>query len=207
MKARLFSYKLAHDSGFAPNPFHGFMTLANCKPQIRKSKKVGDWVAGFTSKQLNKDSAGNERLVYLMRVTDKIDYSEYWNNSKYSCKKPSPYFENEFGIAGDNIYRPDGNNGFIQIENKNHGKDAMSHDLGGQYVLVSDEFYYFGESPIIIPKEFRPSIPKGQSSQGNRTHDIFLAENFIHFIQLNYHKGIHNMPHFWSKSLKNESNT
>ncbi len=203
MKARLFSYKLANDSGFAPNPFHGFMTLANCKPQIRKSKKVGDWIAGFTSKQLDKDTAiGKEKLIYLMLVTDKIDYDEYWNNPKYSCKKPSTEFEKNIGIAGDNIYMPDGSNGFIQIENKNHGKDAISRDLRGQYILVSEKFYYFGDSPIEIPKEFRPSIPKGQSSQGSRTHDNFLAENFINYIQSKYSEGIHSMPHRWSKSNK-----
>mgnify|MGYP005847603867 CR=1 FL=1 len=199
MRARLFSYKLANDSGFAPNPFHGFLTLANCKPQIRRSKKIGDWIAGFTSKQLNNDAVGEEKLIYLMKVTNKIDYNEYWNNPKYSCKKPNTEFENNIGIAGDNIYKPDGFNRFLQIENKNHGKDAITHDLGGQYVLISEEFYYFGESPIEIPSEFRPSIPKGQSSQGNRTHDNFLAESFIHFIQSNYSEGINNMPHLWSK--------
>ena len=33
----IFSYVITHDSGFAPNPFGGFLTLATCKPKIRKS--------------------------------------------------------------------------------------------------------------------------------------------------------------------------
>ena len=49
---RLFSYKMTHDSGFAPNPFGRTLTLATCKPQIRLHKSVDDWIAGFTSRTL-----------------------------------------------------------------------------------------------------------------------------------------------------------
>ena len=42
---RLFAYKMTHDTGFAPNPFWGCLTLATCKPKIRESKRPGDWVA------------------------------------------------------------------------------------------------------------------------------------------------------------------
>ena len=33
----LYSYTVAADTGFAPNPFHGFCTLACCKPGIRRT--------------------------------------------------------------------------------------------------------------------------------------------------------------------------
>src|SRR5712671_5339411 len=33
---RLYSYVVARDFGFAPNPFFGVCTLATCKPDIRK---------------------------------------------------------------------------------------------------------------------------------------------------------------------------
>jgi hypothetical protein len=74
----LFSYKLTHDTGFAPNPFFGILTLATCKPCIRKSKEEGDWIAGFTSQQLCGDLAGEEKLVYLMEVNEKIPFSRYF---------------------------------------------------------------------------------------------------------------------------------
>jgi Nucleotide modification associated domain 2 len=41
----VFSYVVTHDKGFAPNPYFGFLTLATCKPQIRKSARVGDWLS------------------------------------------------------------------------------------------------------------------------------------------------------------------
>jgi len=45
----LFCYKQTHDTGFAPNPFHGHCPLTTCKAGMRRSKCVGDWIAGFTS--------------------------------------------------------------------------------------------------------------------------------------------------------------
>ena len=46
-----FRYKLEHDYGFAPNPFHGTLSLATCKGQIRKNKhlQIGDWIIGLGS--------------------------------------------------------------------------------------------------------------------------------------------------------------
>ena len=49
MPRSLFSYVVRYDSGFAPNPFHGFCTLATCKPGIRAHANVGDWVVGTAS--------------------------------------------------------------------------------------------------------------------------------------------------------------
>ena len=46
---RLFTYVITEDGGFAPNPFHGVLTLNCCKPEIRKQAEVGDWVAGNTA--------------------------------------------------------------------------------------------------------------------------------------------------------------
>jgi len=34
---KVYSYIVAYDSGFAPNPFHGICTLACCKPTIRRT--------------------------------------------------------------------------------------------------------------------------------------------------------------------------
>lgn len=63
--ARLYSYTITHDTGFAPNPFWGWCTLATCKPQIRRTAQVGDWIAGLSPK-----ATGN-RLVYAMQVSER----------------------------------------------------------------------------------------------------------------------------------------
>jgi len=62
---KLFSYIVASYSGFAPNPFGSYCTLAVCKPRIRNSAKVGDWIVGITPKKLD------NKLVYAMQVKKK----------------------------------------------------------------------------------------------------------------------------------------
>ena len=49
---RAYIYVVARDFGFAPNPFHGFLTLATCKPHIRKDAQVDDWVVGMGGSRL-----------------------------------------------------------------------------------------------------------------------------------------------------------
>ncbi len=207
---RLFTYKMTHDTGFAPNPFHGILTLANCKPYMRKTKNTGDWIAGFSSKELNNDDVGYERLVYLMKVTARIEYREYWNNTLYKLKKPNNLSSNIIERAGDNIYKPTIKNAklytdFVQIENCNHTveKDQKS-DLNGVNVLVSNLFYYFGLSPLIIDKKIRPNVPKGPTTYGYKTPNE-IAKKFIMSIKEKYPKGIINMPHKWPKKYKNAS--
>ena len=43
---KLYSYIVARDFGFAPNPFYGFCTLATCKPKIAKDRygwRLDNW--------------------------------------------------------------------------------------------------------------------------------------------------------------------
>ena len=67
---RLFSYVVAHDGGAAPNPFWGVCTLVICKPKIRQSAEVGDWIAGTAPK--SSPRAGG--LIYAMKVTKEDDH-------------------------------------------------------------------------------------------------------------------------------------
>src|SRR5215472_8962351 len=74
--ATLFSYCIPFDNGAAPNPFWGLCTLAVCKPSIRRSAKVGDWIVGTGS--VNSpigDISG--KVVYAMLVTEKMTMKEY----------------------------------------------------------------------------------------------------------------------------------
>lgn len=186
----LISYKMTNDSGFAPNPFHGFLTLANCKPGIRKSgrRKIGDWIAGFTSSELNGDSVGEERLVYLMKVTDIVTYEEYWNNPKYKVKKPKLKLARIKNKAGDNIYKPLIRNAklpghFKQIPNKFHFIKNKKDDLSGLNVLISKYFFYFGCKPLIIDNSIKPSIPPSQHPYGYKTKDQEIAKAFVDFVK------------------------
>jgi len=219
---RLFSYKLTHDTGFAPNPFFGFLTLANCKPLIRRHKIIGDWIAGFTSDKLCGDNIGDERLIYLMHITNKITYYEYFNAQKYKIKIPDLQHNDFIYKSGDNIYSPLNEYDYslenvTTIKNMNHWDfkndcECMKNkikDLPGIYVLISDDFYYFGKNAIVIDKQIRPDVPFGMAAHGVQTKNINKAIQFIEFIKNNYKKGIHGIPHMWPQndiSWKNENN-
>jgi hypothetical protein len=202
---RLFSYKMTNDSGFAPNPFFGVLTMATCKPGMRKSKRRGDWIAGFTSKKLCGDEIGEERLVYLMQVTGKIPISDYFSHPDFQKKIPDLSHDVFVHKAGDNIYKPHVD-GFTQLENKNHTDEHVGHDLSGEYVLISTRFYYFGREslafgngPQQIPRDLRPKIPTNQTAQGDLTHDSERAEKFINFVTSRYEVGVHSAPHKWPR--------
>ncbi len=207
---RLFSYKMTHDTGFAPNPFKGFLTLANCKPKIRKYRQPKEWVAGFTSVGLNGDSVGREKLVYLMEITNKVDYYEYWTNPNYECKKPKSGYVTIENKAGDNIYRPNANAPlhFEQIEETKHHKEEslQKRDLGGEYTFISNHFFYFGSSPIDISKCVqKPHIPEGICPHGLITDN---AQAFISFVEKKAKKkhciqpGIYAFPHKWENKVE-----
>jgi hypothetical protein len=60
MDKKLYRYIVDHDTGFAPNPYHGYCTLATCKQTIRKTVRIGDWILGLSSK-----NSGN-KIIYAM---------------------------------------------------------------------------------------------------------------------------------------------
>src|SRR5262249_41652658 len=73
---RLFSYTIRIDDGTAPNPFRGMCSLAICKPAIRRTAQIGDWIAGLGSKRApSGDLSG--RLVYAMQVQEVLSLREY----------------------------------------------------------------------------------------------------------------------------------
>jgi hypothetical protein len=214
----LFSYKMTHDSGFAPNPFGGVLTIATCKPQIRLYKNRGDWIAGFTSGTLNGDSVGQERLIYLMQVEDKLTFADYFCDPSYNYKIPrlpksaGPDAGSQkrscepkrltsarpaILMAGDNIYEPLPGGGFKQVPNRNHNERHKEHDLSGEFVLLSLKFVYFGSDAIVIPHEVRPSIPAGQSGHGSRTHDEDRARRFIEYVFSHSRSGVLAAPQDW----------
>ncbi len=147
---RLYSYILRLDTGFAPNPFHGFCTLATCKPRIRKTANVGDYVIGTGSNSKNRQGF----LVYAMRITEVLSLDEYWRDHRFQSKKPQ-----EAGCwkeaCGDNVYSWDPlTNEWIQDEASYHCDYGPCHDARTDRVLISEDFIYWGGDGPPIPPEF-----------------------------------------------------
>lgn len=183
---RLYSYKMARATGFAPNPYFGVLTLATCKADLRRTVRLGDWIAGWTSKSLAgcRDEVGQERLVYLARVAKKLTYAEYWE--RYPEKRPAVEKPADCAYHGDNIYEPDKQQpGNFKLHRCSQHKDHIKkcRDLQGEYVLICEEFYYFGpKKPLGVSADVRPGVPKGQSRYGTLTED---ASPFVGYVRKN----------------------
>lgn len=190
---RLFSYKQTDDTGFAPNPFHGVCTLATCKADMRLKKRVGDWIAGFTSAGLNGDPVGEERLIYLMQVAAKVTFDEYYRAPEFAEKIPPRGATGGEAAVGDNIYYLEGGS-VRQVRNISHGSSLIDDDARGEYVLVGRRFYYFGSKPLVVPRTVRPTIPTAQAGSGWLTHDKARAKAFIDFVDARG-QGVHAPPH------------
>lgn len=159
----LHSYVLKHDSGFAPNPFHGVCTLATCKPRIRRDAEVGDWVIGTSSKRYAEDGY---YLVYAMKVTrEPITFAEYHQTPEFEDKKP--HGPDPEGWRGDNIYRPV-EDGYEQVDNPSHGPSEVEHDLSTDRVLVSDRFLYLGREMLPLPDKLEFVANAGNPGRKNQ---------------------------------------
>lgn len=155
---KLYSYVITRDFGFAPNPFYNICTLATCKPDIRRTAEVGDIIVGIGSGA--KKSKFKNKIIYVMKVQEKLTYDQYWNDQRFQCKKP--YMNgSKKQMYGDNIYHTDLISNTIIQEDSHHSLengvtnwDNYNRDVPGKYVLISDEFWYWGSNPINIPQDF-----------------------------------------------------
>ncbi|MEZ9294639.1 hypothetical protein BCV09_08835 [Vibrio cyclitrophicus] len=151
-KSNLYAYAITRDFGFAPNPFHGSCTLATCKPRVRKSAKVGDWVLGIGGAKLK---SVRRKCIVLMKVTEKMSFNDYWNEPRFSIKKPARN-GSHVQMLGDNIYHQDDNNQWVQEDSHHSNADGsinlvnLRTDTRSDQVLISSHFYYFGNEAIDV---------------------------------------------------------
>lgn len=179
------SYIITRDFGFAPNPFQGVLTLATCKPRIRKSAQVGDYLLGNSPKSL-----GN-RLIYMAKVGEITTFDNYWNDPRFQNKKP--VMNGSFKtLYGDNIYhREDGE--WIQADSHHSGVNGLvnlanlNKDTGiTDRVLICNEFFYFGASMIDIAKDFPSCL---HYHIGHRNVPEEECKRLWNFLKENYPEG------------------
>lgn len=151
--SHLYVYVIARDFGFAPNPFHGVCTLATCKPGIRKSATVGDWILGVGGKGLG---LAHRKCILLMKVSEKVSFQDYWDDPRFSLKKPCRNGSN-VKMIGDNIYHKNASSEWVQEDSHHSNADGSVHQINldrdtgtSESVLISRYFFYFGEKAIPV---------------------------------------------------------
>lgn len=198
-----FRYKMDHDYGFAPNPFHGVMSLATCKgTQVRNNShlQVGDWVVGLGSVAM-----GNlGRIIYVMQVEEKITFDQYWEDPRFQIKKPI-INGTLVQMYGDNAYHTV-KNIVIQepcahsLDDGSVNEEHLRRDSEGKYVLLSKHFYYFGDRCPLIPEEFSYI---NNDSRGTKFLDLHNEDAkinaFVNWLDDTYGVGIHGDPCNWKE--------
>jgi hypothetical protein len=180
-------YVVARDFGFAPNPFHGTCTLATCKPGIRSTAQVGDWVVGMGGGRLR----ATGRCIFAMQVSDKITFEEYWSSPIYLDKKPVRNGSSKM-LVGDNIYHREPKSQKWQQADSHHSHpdgspnlENLGRDTKCDKVLISRHFWYFGNTAPKVPPDIITSIGF-KNGVGHRVYDYGRCAHLLEWLNKNF---------------------
>jgi hypothetical protein len=200
----LFSYVVRYDSGFAPNPFYSYCTLATCKPDIRRAAQVGDWILGSGSASASVKRGGH--LVYAMRVTEVMSFDAYSKDPRFEAKKPFRRGSRKQS-CGDNIYfrtstraKWQQRDSFHSMSNGSPNTKHIARDTSVNRILVSQDFIYMGGLGPIIPKSLRDRSGKSICKQGigrSRFDDPLLLTRFEEWVRTLGPGGYQGPPQEW----------
>jgi hypothetical protein len=202
---RLYSYVVARDFGFAPNPFYGCCTLATCKPVLRRTAQVGDWVIGTGSATRKRDGY----LVYAMLVAETLTFDDYWDDARFRGKRPNLQGSKKQAF-GDNIYHRAGGNGAWHQADSHHSlKDGSANernivnDTQTDKVLIATDFVYFGSEGPQIPNSLRAADGEDVcAARGHKNNfSSSLVTDVVAWIRSLEVHGYAGMPLDWSRSL------
>ena len=186
------------DNGGAPNPWFNVCTLAICKPKIRKHAQIGDYIVGFGSKN-DYSIDKSDHIIYIMKVTQKLTYHQYYQFCQNNLKNKIPNSRNKLG---DCIYFLK-NKKYNQIKNQYHDNSCYSKDISSDYVLLSDDFLYFGRESIKVKNSLRNIIIKYQGHK-SISNQPYLQEFEEWFIDLKHQYASKNkiigQPHYYYKN-------
>ena len=185
---RLFSYCIPVDDGAAPNPYWGICTLTICKPVIRRTAEVGDWIIGVGSKRMKRSKGGSyeKRLVYAMKVTEIMSLEEYdkFCTRKLSKKIPDLESKDYRRQVGDCQY--DYSDEYASQRPGVHSRKNRAKDLRGENSLLSKHFYYFGNKAEKIPFRFWELCRQGQGHQLQKNDKV--KEAFVKWLTNKFEK-------------------
>ena len=183
--ASVYLYAVTYDLGFAPNPFGGLCTIACCKPGIRATAQIGDWVVGMTGVRTKLAL----RCVFGMVVSGETTFDDYWTGSDYRSRRPVRNGTPK-KLVGDNIYhRESAASPWLQ-ENSVHSRlDGTqcplntAHDTRINRVLVSDRFVYFGALAPAMPQSIREKIGYHKNPRDRRRYDAVEAKPLLDWLE------------------------
>ena len=152
----IFSYKITYDTGAAPCIQNNLFSLAICKPKIRKCAKIGDYIIGFYANSISQ----NNYMAYIAKITDKKTFKEYY---KTHSERTDCIYDDQLNL----------------LKNTFHETCHTECDLNGEFILLSNDFIYFGDKNIQISEPFKCMIPnRGHFSKKNQPNEPKITDYF-----------------------------
>ncbi|MGJ0319156.1 hypothetical protein NG767_10480 [Aliarcobacter cryaerophilus] len=177
MKIKYLFYKMTHDSGFAPNPFGKYLTLAACTPNHSKSRiDVGDYIIGVESKSLasqrhniNLEKEVEQSIIYIAKINEIKTLNEYFHDKRFDYKKvkhDSTWKEK----MGDNVYYCE----------KQVWKWIRGHQHDWEKEKQKEEqFFHIDKLEYIFRHRYKNGYDSLiQDINGDR---VFISEDFMYF--------------------------
>jgi hypothetical protein len=167
-KPDIYVYKIVVDSGGAPCVSSNLLSLALCKPKIRKTAGKNSFVFGFGGKGYK------ERLIYIARVIAKLEGDTYYRRRKYARRPDCIYREKDD--------RPVRKTSAKYHVNSDHRKKDVGFHFENAFVLLSDDFRYLGRKGTDDYKKGYPTITRliEDLTQGHRRyHSAKLREELM----------------------------
>ena len=172
---RTYLYKLTSDRGGAPcalAPELGvdpLLTLAICKPAIRRTAQPGDRILGITSHALaHRDGYPLLSIIYAATIAEGLDAREYFHGESVFASRPDCIYE---------FHQQNGTASHIGRTRLHRGEEHILKDLGrypyyrNGRVLLAREFRYFGAEAVKIPARLHLLQAAAESlGQGHRVY-------------------------------------
>lgn len=152
---RAYRYILTHDSGMAPCPDGGLISLATCKPVIRRVARPGDWVLGFRPGSLERGL-----MLWAGKVAEKMSHGEY---------------QQRHGNRSDAVYRMGKDGNYERLDTAYHPSQAeMDRDVR-EPVLLFDRTVsvYLKGQPTPLPASLAHLAAAGR---GHRVSELSTSE-------------------------------
>ncbi|MDD6763408.1 MAG: hypothetical protein PUD92_07270 [Clostridiales bacterium] len=185
----LYVYAMTNDSGLAPCVENGILTLACCKGgknggMRRKAandlKEKNDvWILGLCGKRLAGDNANKVYMpVYLAKLSEAVCMKKYYSTPEYRKR------------ADGRVYKVV--NGELKPTKCNpHNDNEREKDIGGKYVLISENFTYWGDECGKSGKEIKEAFPyifesdtdKGKCGIDKHCRGYMVDRNFDEFAE------------------------
>lgn len=172
---RIYRYILTSDTGMAPAIDNEVVSLATCKPVIRRCARPGDWVIGFLA-----SPAPSGMVAWAGCVTRSISIGDY---------------QREFHDRSDAVYAQRQDGSFRRLRRHYHREPGqMEKDVSGPALLFDRATtWYFGDRPQMLPDSLSHLAARGQGHRVNGVESSDPAK-LLAWLQSLSRPGIHGQP-------------